>query len=240
MINKNKIVCIIPARGGSKGLPGKNIKKLLDKPLIAYTIEQAMAASYIDRIIVSTDAPAIASVAKRFGAEIPFLRPRALGRDNSSTIDVLLHALNWLTVHEKASYDIIVLLHVTTPLRSVQDIDRCIELLVKKNAESIFTVTEAHRNPYFNMVEIDDSERIKLVKKGNFVTRQSAPPVYDMNSSIYVWWTEILKKKKKVILDKSNIHVMPKERSVDIDDLLDFKFVEAILKDNRKNNDKKY
>lgn len=235
MIKKNKIICIIPARGGSKGVPGKNIKILGGKPLIAYTIEQALKSQYIDRIIVSTDDLKIAAVAKRFGAEVPFTRPHSLARDNSGTIDVLLHALDWLKEHEYSSYDVVVLLHVTTPLRNVQDIDTSIELLINKKAESVFTVAEAHRNPYFNMVEVHKNGRVTLAKEGNFVTRQSAPKVFDMNSSIYVWWTDVLRKKKKVILEKSLVHVMPKERSVDIDDLLDFKFAETLLKENKKN-----
>lgn len=228
-------MCIIPARGGSKGLPGKNTKKLLNKPLIGHTIEQAKQSRYIDRLIVSTEDLNIASVAKRYGAEVPFIRPSALARDSSGTIDVLLHAIDWLESRENSFFDIVVLLHVTTPLRNVGDIDNCIEMLIKKRAESVFSVTEAHRNPYFNMVELHNKERVKLVKKGNFLTRQSAPKVFDMNSSIYVWWTHILVKKKKVILGKSRVYLMPKERSVDVDDSLDFRLAEMIMKENIKN-----
>lgn len=230
----NKILCLIPARGGSKGLPGKNIKKLLGKPLIAYTIEQAKKSKYIDRVVVSTEDIKIAGISKEYGAEVPFIRPKELALDDISTIDVLLHAIDWMEKMQGYVFDILVLLHVTTPLRSVEDVDNCIELLIEKNADNVFTVTEAHRNPYFNMVEVKNGQ-VGLVKKGNFVSRQSAPQVYDMNSSIYVWWKDILKKKKSIFLENSYTYTMPKERSVDIDDSIDFKIAEMLLKERIKN-----
>ena len=229
------ILCIIPARGGSKGLPGKNIKKLSGKPLIAYTIEHARSSMYIDRVIVSTDSKAIADISKGYGAEAPFMRPKRLASDNSSTIDVLLHAMDWLEKKENYFFDILVLLHVTAPLRHVKDIDNCIELLVKKNADNVFSVTPANRNPYFNMVEVSRYGNVRLVKKGGFATRQSAPEVFDMNASIYVWWKDILKEKRATLLENSHIYIMPKERSVDIDDAIDFKIAEMLLKDAEGN-----
>ncbi len=230
MYKNKKIICIIPARAGSKGLPGKNIKKLLGKPLIAYSIEQAKASGLIDRIIVSTDSQEIAKVAKQYGAEVPFIRPKILATDKSGTIDVLLHAIDWLKRNDKYDFDILVLLHANTPLRKTEDINKCIETLINKNAENIFSVTEAFRNPYFNMVEIDKKNRPRLVKKGSFATRQSAPKVFDMNSSIYVWRKDVLKGKKNIFLKKSLLYLMPKERSVDIDDYIDFKIAEIILR----------
>jgi len=234
MYNNNKIVCVIPARGGSKGLPGKNIKKLLDKPLIAYTIEHAKSSKYIDRVIVSTDSQDIADVAKQYKAEVPFIRPGELASDNSSTLDVLIHAIDWIERSEGYSFSILVLLHVTTPLRKVEDVDNCIELLVRERADNVFSVTEAHRNPYFNMVEKRDNA-VRLVKEGNFITRQSASPVFDINCSIYLWWKDILKEKKSLFLDKTQIYIMPKERSIDIDDLIDFKIAEILLKESISN-----
>lgn len=230
MYKNKKILCIIPARSGSKGLPGKNIKKLLGKPLIAYTIEHAKGSKYIDRIIVSTDSSKISKISKQYGAEAPFIRPKRLATDKSSGIDVLLHAIGWMEEKEKYDFDILVLLHATAPLRKTEDIDNSIELLFKKDYDNIFSVTEAHRNPYFNMVEMDDNRRIKLVKKGNFPTRQSAPKAFDMNSSIYVWKKKALKEKKSVFLRKSGIYLMPRERSIDIDDYIDFKISEALMR----------
>jgi CMP-N,N'-diacetyllegionaminic acid synthase len=234
MYRNNKILAVIPARGGSKGVPNKNIKELLGKPLIAYTIEQAKRSRYIDRTIVSTDSPAIADIAVSCGAEVPFLRPEALATDQSSTLDVLVHAIDWLEKNENYKFDILVLLHATTPLREPEDIDRSIELLLDKGVENVFTVTEAHRNPYFNMVEIKNN-KVSLVKMGNYATRQTAPEVFDMNSSIYVWWKDIFMKKRSVFLENSRVYIMPRTRSVDIDDSLDFKIAEMLLS-NQGNN----
>jgi len=228
----NQIVCIIPARGGSKGLPGKNIKDFCGKPLIAHTIEQAKQSKYIDRVIVSTEDDTIACTSLDYGAEVPFIRPVELAGDEVATIDVLLHAINWLENIGQYTFDIIVLLHVTTPLRSVADIDNCIALLVDEKADNIFSVAESHRNPYFNMVEEDTNGFVKLVKEGCFSTRQSVPKVYDMNASIYSWWKNILKVEKKIFLKRTKVYVMPKERSIDIDDDLDFKIAEMLLKEN--------
>lgn len=231
MYKRNTILCVIPARGGSKGLPGKNIKQIAGKPLIAYSIEQARQSRYIDRVIVSTDDRRIAGISKFYGAEVPFMRPKELAGDEVGMIDVLLHAMEWAEVKERYSFDILVLLHVTTPLRSVEDIDKSIELLVDKDAQNVFSVTEARRNPYFNMVEVSKGGFVSLAKKGNYKTRQSAPKVYDMNSSIYVWWKDVLKKEKKTILAGTHIYIMPKERSVDIDDAIDLRIAEALKGD---------
>jgi len=230
MIEKNKVVCIIPARGGSKGIPRKNIKLLNGKPLIAYTIEQALKSKYIDRTIISTDDKEIANISKEYGAEVPYMRPDDLSGDNASTIDVLLHAINWLEKHDKCEFDIIVLLHATAPLRVVADINACIKMLIKESADNVFSVTEAARNPYFNMVEVNEKGKVKLVKKGSYSTRQSAPTVYDMNSSIYVWWKDVLKRKRKIFLNQSALYVMPRERSIDIDNPLDFIIAETLLR----------
>jgi len=228
MYKNKRIVCIIPARGGSEGLPGKNIKMFLDKPLIVHTIEQAKKSKLIDRVIVSTDDKKIASISKKYSAEVPFIRPKFLAQDKSSTMDVLLHAIEWL---KKDSYpfDILVLLHATAPLRAVEDINNCIKLLFNKNVTNVFSVTEAHRNPYFNMVEVVRG-KVRLVKGSRFSSRQQAPKVYDMNASIYVWWRDVFNNKKIIFLKNSCVYVMPKERSVDIDDNIDFKMAEMLIK----------
>jgi len=234
MIDKYKVVCVIPARGGSKGVPRKNIKILGSKPLIAYTIEQALQSKYIDRIVVSTEDREIADISRQYGAEVPFMRPVVLAGDQVATIDVLLHAINWLE-EDKYAFDIIVLLHTTTPLRAVKDIDSCIEMLLGTKADNIFSVTEAHRNPYFNMVEINQNGKVQLSKKGTFTSRQSAPKVYDMNSSIYVWWKDLLKKETKIFLENSQVYVMPKIRSIDIDDDIDFRIAEVVMAEQNRN-----
>lgn len=228
MYKDKKIVCVIPARGGSKGLPGKNIKMFFGKPLIAHTIEQAKNCGLIDRVIVSTDDVRIAEIAKKFNAEVPFMRPKILAQDKSNTMDVLWHAVKWL---EKRNYffDILVLLHTTAPLRSIDDINNSIKLLFKNNVSNIFSVTPSYRNPYFNMVEVKHG-RVRIVKQGCFASRQEAPQVYDMNASIYTWWNNIFKKEKKIFLKNSCVYIMPKERSIDIDDELDFRIAEFFKK----------
>jgi CMP-N,N'-diacetyllegionaminic acid synthase len=234
MYKDHVVVCVIPARGGSKGLPGKNIKMFCGKPLIAHTIEQAKQSKYIDRVLVSTEAEEIAKISLEYGAEVPFIRPLDLARDSSSTIDVLLHAINWLENVDRYTFGILLLLHTTTPLRSVEDINETISLMVEEKADNVFSAAEAHRNPYFNMVEINKRGYAALVKQGNFTTRQVAPLIYDMNSSIYVWWKELLKEKKKIFLDKTKIYIMPKERSIDIDDNIDFKIAEIMMAERKK------
>jgi CMP-N-acetylneuraminic acid synthetase len=233
MYKNHKVLCIIPARGGSKGLPKKNILDLAGKPLVAHTIKQAKGSKYIDRTVVSSEDPLILEIARRFGAEIPFIRPSQLATDEAGTIDVLLHAIDWFERNEKYDFDILVLLHATTPLRNAKDIDNCIQLLVDKAASNVFSVTKAHRNPYFNMVEIRHT-KVALVKRGNFLTRQSAPDVFDMNSSIYVWWKDILKRDKSCFLNETQVYCMPKERSIDVDDMIDFKIAEALMKESKE------
>ena len=228
MYKDHVVVCVIPARGGSKGLPGKNVKMFCEKPLIAHTIEHAKQSKYIDRIIVSTEDEKIAQISLEYGAEVPFMRPMELAGDSSSTVDVLLHAINWLEREDQYAFDILLLLHTTTPLRSVEDINKTISLMVEENADNVFSVVEAHRNPYFNMVEEDSDGFVMLVREGCFSTRQAAPKVYDMNASIYVWWKNVLKEGKKIFLKKTKVYIMPKERSIDIDDDLDFQIAEFL------------
>jgi CMP-N,N'-diacetyllegionaminic acid synthase len=234
MYKDNVILCVIPARGGSKGLPGKNIRQLAGKPLIAYSIEQAKASRYIDRVIVSTEDEQIAEVAGKFSAEVPFKRPRELAEDDSSMIDVLLHSVKWMEDEAQYKFNILVLLHVTTPLRNTEDIDKCIEMLVDEKADNVFSVSEAYRNPYFNMVEVTAGNEVRLVKEGHFTTRQSAPKVFDMNASIYVWWKDRFKTEKGLFLRNTRIYPMPRERSVDIDEPLDFRIAEMLIRDRQK------
>lgn len=231
MYKNHKILCVIPARSGSKGIPGKNIKPLCGKPLISYSIEQALETKLVDRIIVSTDDEKIAEIATGLGAEAPFTRPEHLATDEASTLDVLLHTIEWCHENENLRFDIILLLHANAPLRNIEDIKKCIGILVDQKADNVFTVTPARNNPYFNMVELKGKEQVALTKEGNYSSRQSAPPVYDMNSSIYTWWTDILVEKQTLFLPKTRIHIMPRERSIDIDEPIDFRFAEVLMQE---------
>ncbi|MGG3681977.1 acylneuraminate cytidylyltransferase family protein [Aeribacillus sp. FSL K6-3256] len=230
------ILAIICARGGSKGVPNKNIRLLNGKPLIAYTIECAKKYTKFDRIIVSTDSPKIAEVAKQYGADVPFLRPKELATDTSPKIPVLQHAVRYLEQEENDRYDLIVDLDPTSPLRTVEDIENCVNKMIEKNPNVVFSVTPAHKNPYFNMVEEKDG-RVYLCKKldRSITRRQDAPMVYAMNASIYVYKKDFLLNTDSVFSDNTMAVVMPEERSIDIDRPIDFEFVEFLMKRNNIN-----
>jgi CMP-N,N'-diacetyllegionaminic acid synthase len=230
-----KIVATICARGGSKGVPGKNIRHLCGKPLIVHTIETAQRCRLIDKIIVSTDSPQIAEIAKNSGAEVPFIRPPELATDDAPKLAVIKHAVRFLETEQDYHPDIIVDLDATSPLRTEKDIEGCIKLVRDEGADNVFSVVAAHRNPYFNMVEIVNG-RVQLVKKLNssITRRQDAPPVYDMNASIYAWKRDALMNNNSLFLEKTRIYEMP-EWAKDIDGETDFKFAEFLLKEGRIN-----
>lgn len=227
-----KIIAIIPARGGSKGLPGKNIKPLLGKPLIAWTIEQARKSKYIDKLIVSTDDKKIAEISKRYGAEVPFLRPKELAKDNSSTSDAIVHAINWF--EKKGEYfDIIVWLEPTSPLRNENDIDNAIKLLVKNfvKADSLVSL---------GVVQLEKPQILKKIERG-FVTsfiktpkklcrRQQLPEVYFPYGVIYMSKINAFKKNRTFYQKKTIPYFIDRWQSYEIDDMCDFLCNEIILK----------
>lgn len=232
MYKGNKVLTTITARGGSKGIPRKNIKEIDGKPLIAYTIEQAKNSYWIDRVVVSTDDEEIREVAIRFGAEVPFLRPKEFATDEISRIPALTHAIDQAEDVWGEKFDILVDLLPTSPLRDIEDIEKAVNLLIESKAKSILSVTEANRNPYFNMVEVDSRGFAFLSKrpKKPIMSRQAAPKVYDMNGCIFVMWIKDFLKEKIFFTDKTKLYIMPKERSLDIDDPLDFEIMEFLLK----------
>jgi len=222
-------IATICARGGSRGLPGKNIRPLAGKPLIVHTIEQARACRAIEQIYVSTDDPRIADVARQAGAEVPFLRPAELATAEAPKIPVIRHLVE--SVEAKGQrIDRIVDLDPTSPLREIADIEACLELLTS-DTDVVITGYEAEKNPYFNMVEFDAQGRVRLVKTppAAVEARQAAPKVYAMNASIYVWHRHTL---AKGLWDgRAALHVMPRSRSIDIDTPLDFKLVELLMQE---------
>lgn len=228
-----KILGTICARGGSKGVPGKNIKMLNGKPLIAYTIEQALKWDKLYKLIVSTDDEEIAEVAKQYGAEVPFIRPEELATDSAGKLEVIKHAVKYLEDRGEV-FDIVIDMDVTAPLRKIEDLEGALNVLLQKNANNVYTVCEAHKNPYFNMVELDINDTARLSKtcgESQILSRQVAPKVYDMNASIYIYKKDFLLKTESIHSDNTMIYVMPQERSIDIDTPLDFKFVEFLLKE---------
>ena len=225
-----KILGSICARGGSKGIKNKNIRQLNNKPLIAYSIEALKAWGKADRIICSTDSDEIQKVARQYGAETPFKRPAKLATDTAGKLDVLKHIVNFCENQEKQKYDYIVDLDPTSPLRSIKDIDSAFNKILKSDAEVIFSVYEAHKNPYFNMVELDDFGYAHLCKihSKTIKARQQAPKVYSLNASIYIYQRDFLIKTSSLFAEKCIIHEMA-NYSIDIDNETDFLFVEFFI-----------
>lgn len=221
-------VATICARGGSKGVPGKNIRPLFGRPLISYTIQQALEHKEIDRVFVSTDSPQIADVARDYGAEVPFLRPHELATDSAPKIPVIQHLVDWID-DNIATTSRIIDLDPTSPLRDSVDITSCLSLL-GEDTDVVITGYASDKNPYFNMVELSDNGFAYLSKEleHSVVTRQSAPRVYAMNASIYCWHRASLK--NGIWNGNAKLHVMPRERSIDVDHEIDFQIVEFLMK----------
>lgn len=224
-------IAFIFARGGSKGLPGKNIRLFAGKPLIAWTIEHAQAVRRIRRVIVSTDSPQIAEVALRFGAEVPFIRPENLACDDSPEWLSWRHAIEFIRAEEGSLPSIFVSLPVTAPLRLPSDIECCLDTFEQGDADIVITVTEAHRNPYFNMVKIDQSGLANLVisPSNGVARRQDAPPIYDMTTVAYVANPEFINTNDSIFSGRVKASHVPLERSADIDTLFDFELAEWLM-----------
>ena len=226
-----RTIATVCARAGSVGVPGKNIRPLLGKPLIAYTIEQARACRGIEAVYVSTDSEQIAAIARAAGARVPFLRPAELATSSAPKLPVIEHLVGEVEA-QTGPVDIVVDLDPTSPLREVADIEACMQLL-ERETDVVITACESDKNPYFNMVERRADGSIGLVKPPGkpIAGRQMAPKVYAMNASIYVWRRASL---RKGLWDgRAALHVMPRERSVDIDSELDFRFVELLMKERQ-------
>ena len=230
----SKILCTICARGGSKGVKNKNIKPINGKPLIAYTIEHAKASSLFDHIVISTDSDDIAKIAKEYGAEVFFKRSTEMASDTAGKLDVIRDAFKRSEKYYNKTYDYLIDLDATAPLRSVDDIINSFEQFVKNDNDNLITAMPSRRSPYFNLVEQDKSGKVYLSKKldDTIVRRQEAPKSYDMNASIYIWKRDIILNKNSLFLEKTGLYVMPEERSIDIDTEQDYKFVEFLMKES--------
>lgn len=226
------MIAIIPARGGSKGLPGKNIKNLLGKPLIAYTIEAALNSKTIERVIVSTDSEEIANVALEYGAEVPFMRPEKLATDDASAVDVYLYTINKIMMDTKQNIKEFIVLLPTTPLRTSNDIDKAILNFCNSEAETLVSVTEVHspvewyltteKKGYLVNAELGNNKSMK--------NRQDYSKLYEPNGAIYILNYELLSNKRTYYTSKTLPYVMNPLNSIDIDSLEDFKLIEAIMK----------
>lgn len=226
MIGNKSVLAIIPARGGSKGVPRKNIREVAGKPLIAWTILEAGTSRYIDRTIVSTDDREIADVARQWGCEVPFMRPAQLAQDNTPGIEPVIHALESLP-----DYDYVVLLQPTSPLRTCEDIDACIELCARNHAGCCVSVTEPDKSPYW-MFTIDDHSRMQplLENQKNISRRQDLPPVYALNGAVYVADTKTIVETKSFVTEDTLPYIMSKNNSIDVDTETDLIVAEVFLK----------
>ena len=220
------------ARGGSKGIPGKNIKLLNGKPLIAYAIECARATKGIDAVIVSTDDEIIAQTARQWGAEVPFMRPAQLATDNAPELLAWRHAIDTYAQINGRTVDILVSVPATSPLRAPQDVAQCLTVLRDGDADAVITVTPARRNPYCNMVKMDEAGYASLViPPGRDISgRQSAPQVYDMTTVAYAVRADLIRQGKTIFEGKVRCVTVPDERALDIDTPLDFELAEIFLK----------
>jgi N-acylneuraminate cytidylyltransferase/CMP-N,N'-diacetyllegionaminic acid synthase len=230
---KNKtFLAIIPARGGSKGLPRKNIKSLCGKPLIAWSIEAGLNSKYVDEVMVTTDNKEIADISKQYGANVPFLRPKELASDTATTFDAIKHTIDFYKKKLNKEFDYIVLLEPTSPLREKDDVDKSIELLLKSNADSIVGICKTEdQNPAF-LVKKDKSGFINGYENKDMkpIRRQDIKDVYFFEGTIYVSQTDVLLEKKTFYHDKTIGYEVEKWKSLEIDDIYDFIMVEAIMK----------
>ena len=226
MIGGRKVLALIPARGGSKGLPGKNIMRIGGRPLIQWTIDAARASRYIDRLILSSDDSAIIAIAKAGGCEVPFVRDAALSEDKTSSIDVVVDALRRMP-----GYEIVVLLQPTSPLRSSQDIDGALERLESASAPACVTLRPAEDHPYWTF-KLEDDDRL-----GRFapppanlpLRRQDLPPAWCLNGAVYAARVEWFLRERSFLSELTVGHPMPAERSLDIDTQTDMDRLRVIV-----------
>lgn len=232
MISSKKHIAVIPARGGSKRLPGKNLLQIAGKPLIAWTIEAAKECSLFDRIIVSTDSEEIAEIAKSFGAEIPFLRPVKLAGDQTTTIDVLIHLLENLSSQNTVPFTHLTLLQPTSPLRTSEDISEALAFLEKKNADAVISVCKTEHSPLWSNTLPGNLSLEKFIpEKIQKTQSQNLPEYYRLNGALYICEIKKLLEEKSLYL-KSNCYgyIMSRKNSIDIDDQVDFDLANIYLK----------
>jgi N-acylneuraminate cytidylyltransferase/CMP-N,N'-diacetyllegionaminic acid synthase len=229
------MLAIIPARGGSKGLPGKNIKLLGGVPLICHTIKAALDSNLIDRVIVSTENDEIASIAKNCGAEVPFMRSIDLASDTSMVMDSYLQVVDMITKENSKLIESFVALLPTVPLRTSKDIDNAIQIFNDKNANSVISVVEASTPVYWHRSISKEGILENFLPEFNALkNRQELKKTYLPNGAVYVFRTEVLRSTREYYTSKTYPYIMPKERSADIDDNFDFEWARYLFKKNNK------
>lgn len=233
-----KAIAFIFARGGSKGLPGKNIRLLAGKPLIAWSIEQALAVKRIEQVIVSTDSPEIAAVALQYGAKVPFIRPAEFAMDDSPEWLAWRHGLNYLQETTGSLPSAMISVPATAPLRLPIDIENCLDVYEAGETDVVITVTNAYRSPYFNMVTKNQDDLVDLVIKPSslIARRQDAPLVYDITTVCYVANPEFILNRNSIFEGRVRSTLIPAERSIDIDTVHDFDIAELLMKKRLSKN----
>ncbi|MDO8963199.1 MAG: acylneuraminate cytidylyltransferase family protein [Coriobacteriia bacterium] len=229
MYDGKRVLGLIPARGGSKGLPGKNVRPLAGRPLIAWTVAAALASPSLDAVVVSTDIEGIADAARQAGAEVPFLRPPHLARDDSRMIDVVLDVVDTLA-NEGRDFELVVLLQPTSPLRTSEDVELALRELTKSGGHAIAAVCDAEHSPLLSgTLPPDRSLDGFLAQRDTTANRQELPAFYRLNGAVYVAELGWLRETGTFVGPGAFAHVMPQERSVDIDSELDFALAEFLL-----------
>lgn len=230
MYNGKTILALIPARAGSKRLPYKNTRPLLGKPLISWTIEQAKNSKYIDATVVSTDDQKLSEISRQWGADVPFLRPKGLATDRAKVIDVIIHAIDWFERNGK-SYDLIILLQPTSPLRLPEDIDKTIKYLFLREAKAVVSVSEVDCHPYWMNTLPNNGSMMNFLRHDVMNrNKQELPVFYRLNGALYLAYSDYLKKQRSFFGNDTFAYIMPRERSVDIDDEIDFCLAETIFR----------
>ncbi|MCI6033937.1 acylneuraminate cytidylyltransferase family protein [Fusobacterium varium] len=228
---KEKILAIIPARSGSKGLKDKNIKMMNGKPLIAYTIEVAKKSKIFEDIIISTDSEKYAEIVKKYGGSVPYLRDKKLANDNAKSSDVILDILNRV----EKRYDSFIMLQPTSPLRTEKNIMEAYKMYLEKKANSVVSVCEMEHSPLWANI-LNEEKRMDSFLRGIDVNgnRQELETYYRINGALYIANVEYFKKYQNFYYKDSYAYIMEKENSIDIDDELDFKIAEYLIKNNRR------
>jgi N-acylneuraminate cytidylyltransferase/CMP-N,N'-diacetyllegionaminic acid synthase len=225
-------ICTICARGGSKGVKNKNVRDLVGKPLIAYTLEQAQVSGLFDLIAVSSDSQAILEVARCHGADLLVERPVDLATDTAAKLPAVRHCVEEAERISGKRFEVVVDLDATSPLRWVADIQGAVEMLERERVSNVITAAPARRSPYFNLVELGEDGVVRLSKPPEkpIVRRQDSPQCFDMNASIYVWQRAALFAYPTVFNADTRLFIMPEDRSTDIDNELDFEIVELLMR----------
>ena len=222
---------LIPARAGSKGVPGKNIRMVAGKPLLAHAVECGLACAGLEKVVVSTDSEKFAEIAKGFGAEVPFLRPAELAADQAPMLPVMQHAIEACEEHYGFTVKNLVLLDPTGPLRLPEDISAVLAMLEDDYVDCVVSGNAAHRSPYFNMVkETDGYVGLVIPPEGSVGRRQDAPPVYDLNTVVWAWKRSALMEDAARLPERTRLYLVPPERALDLDTEMDFLILETLLK----------